>query len=153
LKPQLRQLFDLEFDAMVRLARVLSGDPDEVEDIVMDAFLETGRRFDTLSNPGGYLRTAVVNGSRRRYRNTATRTSIRTRYAKFLSQPDVPETHEHYLDDMLDSLSEPEHTTIVLLYYLGTTQAEAAEIMGCPVGTVKSHAHRALRNLRLQVLQ
>lgn len=153
MKPQLRQLFDREFDAMVRLARVLSGDPNEVEDIVMDAFLETGRRFDTLSNPGGYLRTAVVNGARRRYRNTTTRKSIRTRYAKILSQPDEPDVHENYLDDMLQSLSEPEHTTIVLLYYVGTTQAEAAEIMGCPVGTVKSHAHRALRNLRQQVLQ
>ena len=60
--------------------------------------------------------------------------------------------HEHYLEDMLQSLSEPEHTTIVLLYYVGASQAEAAEIMGCPIGTVKSHAHRALRNLRQQVL-
>ena len=138
---------------MVRLARVVSGDPDEVEDIVMDAFLETGRRFDSLTNPGGYLRTAVINGARRRYRNTSTRKSIRTRYRRTLQQPDVPEIHEHYFDDMLQTLSEPEHTTIVLLYYLGATQAEAAEIMDCPLGTVKSHAHRALRSLRQQVLQ
>ena len=137
---------------MVRLARVLLGDSGEVEDIVMDAFLETGRRFDTLSNPGGYLRTSVVNGARRRYRNTATRKSIRTRFARSLNQDDEPEVHEHYLEDMLQSLSEPEHTTIVLLYYVGASQAEAAEIMGCPIGTVKSHAHRALRNLRQQVL-
>jgi RNA polymerase sigma-70 factor (ECF subfamily) len=151
--PKFRQLFDREFDAMVGLARVLSGDPGEVEDIVMDAFLETGRRFDSLTNPGGYLRTSVINGARRRYRNRVTRSSIRTRYARTLNQPDVPEIHQHYLDDMLQSLSEPEHTTIVLLYYVGTTHAEAAEIMECPVGTVKSHAHRALRNLRQQVLQ
>ncbi len=63
-------------------------------------------------------------------------------FARLLDQPDVPEIHEHYLDDMLESLSEPEHTTIVLLYHLGATQVEATEMMGCPVGTVKSHAHR-----------
>ena len=138
---------------MVKLARVLSADKEEVEDIVMDAFLETGRRFDTLSNPGGYLRTAVVNGARRRYRNNSTRQSIRTRYEKFLCPSDHPDIHEHYVDDILRSLSEPEHTTIVLLYYLGATQAEAAELMGCPIGTVKSHAHRALKNLRVQMMQ
>ncbi len=153
MSPELRHLFDLEFDAMVALARVVSNDPGEVEDIVMDAFLETGRRIDTLTNPAGYLRTSVVNGARRRYRNASTRSRIRTRYADSLAQHDTSEVHEHYLDDILQSLPEPQRTAIVLIYYSRATHAEAAVIMGCPVGTVKSHAHRALRKLRQQVLQ
>lgn len=138
---------------MVALARALSNDPSEVEDIVMDAFLETGRRFDTLTNPGGYLRTAVVNGARRRYRNAIARADIRARYVTSIAHADAPEVHEHYLDDVLRSLPEAERTAIVLIYYSGATHAEAAEIMCCPLGTVKSHAHRALRKLRHQVLQ
>lgn len=138
---------------MVALARVVSNDPGEVEDIVMDAFLETGRRFDALTNPAGYLRTSVVNGARRRYRNSMTRSRIRTLHASSIAHGDVPEVHEHYLDDILLSLPEAERTAIVLVYFSGSTHAEVAEIMGCPLGTVKSHVHRALRKLRQQVLQ
>lgn len=138
---------------MVSLARVVSNDPGEVEDIVMDAFLETGRRFDTLSNPGGYLRTSVVNGARRRYRNAATRSKIRSRFAGSIAGDDVYEVHDHYLDDILQSLPEAQRTAIVLIYYSRLTHAEAAEIMGLPTGTVKSHVHRALSKLRQQVLQ
>lgn len=137
---------------MVALARAISNDPGEVEDIVMDAFLETGRRYPSLSNPGGYLRTSVINGARRRYRNSSNRTSILTRFAGSVAQSDEPDIYENYLADMLSSLPEQQHTTLVLLYYVGLSQVEAAEVMGCPVGTVKSHAHRALKRLREQVL-
>lgn len=136
---------------MVGLARVVSNDPDEVEDVVMDAFLETGRRFDTLDNPAAYLRTSVVNGARRRYRNFATRSRIRTLYASSIAHADLPGVHEDYIDDILLSLSEAERTAIVLTYYSGATHAEVAEVMGCPLGTVKSHLHRALLRLRQQV--
>lgn len=138
---------------MVALARVVSNDPAEVDDIVMDAFLETGRRFDGLTNPAGYLRTSVVNGARRRYRNSTTRSRIRGRYAPSIAHAAVPEVHEHYLDDILQSLPEAERTAIVLIYFSRATHAEVAEVMGCPIGTVKSHVHRALRKLRQQVLQ
>ena len=138
---------------MVALARVVSNDPGEVEDIVMDAFVETGRRFHALTNPGGYLRTSVINGARRRYRNSTTRTRITTLHATSIARSDLPEVHENYLDDILHSLPEAERTAIVLIYFAGSTHAEVAEVMGCPVGTVKSHVHRAMRKLRQQVLQ
>ena len=153
MSPELRTLFDREFDGMVALARVVSNDPGEVEDIVMDAFLETGRRFDALTNPAGYLRTSVVNGARSRYRNSTTRTRIRTLHASSIAHADVPDVHENYLDDILLSLREAERTAIVLIYFWGSTHAEVAEVMGCPLGTVKSHVHRALRRLRQQVIQ
>jgi len=151
--PDFRELFEREFDAMVSLARLVANDRGEVEDIVMDAFLETGRRFESLASPGGYLRTSVINGARRRYRNATTRKAIRDRFAVSIARLEIPDVNENYLDDVLDKLSEPEHTTIVLIYYLGATYAEAADVMNCPIGTVKSHAHRALRSLRRQVLQ
>ena len=136
---------------MVSLARVMSSDPSEVEDIVMDAFLETGKRFERLTNPGGYLRTSVINGARRCYRNSVNRNMILTRFAGSVLEPDEPEVGEHYLADILGTLPEAQHTTLVLLYYIGMTHSEAAEVMNCPVGTVKSNAHRALKNLRQKV--
>ncbi len=151
LEPLLDTLFVDEFDNMVSLARVLSHDADSVEDIVMDAFLETAERIDSISNPGGYLRVSVINGARRRYRKNETRSRIRDRFSTSLVPQDVTSTSEHYLEDVLTSLSEREHTAIVLVYYLNCTNNEAGRLMGCPTGTVKSLVHRALIRLRHEV--
>jgi DNA-directed RNA polymerase specialized sigma24 family protein len=39
----------------------------------------------------------------------------------------------------------------VLVHLEGFSVRECAEIMGRPIGTVKSHLHRALRSLRAQL--
>jgi RNA polymerase sigma factor (sigma-70 family) len=124
-----------------------SGD---VEDVVMDAFVSTSQRIDSLDNPGGYLRTAVVNGCRQRLRDGSRRQGIlAARVAPFAEHrvgADVDASLE--VREMIDSLSERERTVMVLTYYLDLPHSEAASIMGCSVGTVKSLVHRAKRSLR-----
>lgn len=136
---------------MIGLARVLCRDANDVEDVVMDAFTETAARFDQLDNPGGYLRTAVVNGARRRARTSTNRQQIRDRNVISLIRPDNAPVGEHYLDDVLESLSEREHTALALVYYEGYSFRETAELMGEPVGTIKALVHRTLRRLRQEV--
>ena len=48
----------------------------------------------------------------------------------------------------LDCLSEPERAVIVHCYYLNLSHREAAFVIGCPLGTLKSHLARALQKLR-----
>jgi len=56
-------------------------------------------------------------------------------------------------EDMLDAarllaaLPEPQRSVVVLRYYCGLTEAEVAEILECPTGTVKSRMHHALARL------
>lgn len=45
-------------------------------------------------------------------------------------------------------LSEDEHFVVVLKEYQGFNLSEIADIMNCPVGTVKSHSHRAQKKLK-----
>ena len=45
-------------------------------------------------------------------------------------------------------LSPAERASILQCYYLGLSHAEAATVLNCPLGTVKSHLHRALGKLR-----
>jgi RNA polymerase sigma-70 factor (ECF subfamily) len=45
-------------------------------------------------------------------------------------------------------LSEDEHFVTVLKEYQGFEISEIADIMNCPVGTVKSHCHRSQKKLR-----
>lgn len=135
---------------MIRLATLVSNSPSEVEDIVMDAFEETARRLDELRSPGAYLRTAVINGARRRYRTQSRRQSIIEGNLITLAPRESTEGPE-YLADVLASLPERDHTILVLVYYLGMTPTEAAETLELPAGTVRSAIHRALARLRTEV--
>ena len=45
-------------------------------------------------------------------------------------------------------LSPAERASILQCYYLGLSHAEAATVLNCPLGTVKSHLRRALGKLR-----
>lgn len=136
---------------MIGLARVLCRDAAEVEDVVMDAFTETAARFDQLDNPGGYLRTAVVNGARRRARSRTNRQRIRDRNVISLVRPDTAPVGEHYLDDVLASLPEREYAALVLVYYAGHSFRETAQLMDEPVGTIKALVHRTLHRLRQEI--
>ena len=48
---------------------------------------------------------------------------------------------------LLASLPEAQRTVLVLRYYCDLSEAEVAEILGCPAGTVKSRMHHALARL------
>jgi RNA polymerase sigma-70 factor (ECF subfamily) len=48
----------------------------------------------------------------------------------------------------ITSLPEDEHLVVVLKEYQGTKFSEIANIMNCPVGTIKSLNHRAHKKLR-----
>lgn len=52
------------------------------------------------------------------------------------------------LERLLAVLSEDERVAMVLCYAQGCSHAEASEITGLPVGTVKSHIHRARDKIR-----
>ena len=51
----------------------------------------------------------------------------------------------------LAALSRYQRESFVLVHMEGFTVREASDILGKPVGTVKSHLHRALRSLRAEL--
>jgi RNA polymerase sigma-70 factor, ECF subfamily len=51
------------------------------------------------------------------------------------------------LDDLLNRLSEERRTAFVLTQVLGLGYAEAAEVCGCPLGTIRSRVARAREDL------
>lgn len=46
------------------------------------------------------------------------------------------------------SLPEEEHLVVVMKEYQGMPYSEIAEVMNCPIGTLKSHNHRAHQRLK-----
>lgn len=65
-----------------------------------------------------------------------------------LSEASVRENGE-WVRSAVDSLSESMKQAVHLVYYQGLKYREAAEILGIPVGTVKSRLHAAVQRLSL----
>jgi RNA polymerase sigma factor (sigma-70 family) len=55
------------------------------------------------------------------------------------------------LERAMNVLSEAERAAIVQCYHNDLTHEEAAEVLGCPVGTVKTHILRAKEKLRARL--
>lgn len=151
MQSRLTEVFETEFDNMVKLARVFLPQTADVEDAVMTAFVATAKRIDQLENPGGYLRTSVVNECRKRLRDQARRHRIWSQRVAPAAQLTAVNGDMEYVDDLLAELSERERTAIVLTYYLELRHEETAEILGCRPGTVKSLVHRGLKKMRVVV--
>lgn len=126
---------------MLRLAYLLTGSAAIAEELVQDAFEQVVRRWDTIEQPAGYLRVAVVNGARswgRRRGRTAPA-------APSEPWPDLADALA--VRDALARLRQPQREAIVLRYYAGLTDTQIAAATGRPVGSVKALIHRGLRKL------
>lgn len=138
----------------VRLAILLVDDPATAEDVVQEAFAGLHRHWGGLRDAAaalGYLRTAVVNGSRsvlRRRRTAREYTpphNVNARSAESLAML----TAEHQaVVSALAKLPDRQREVLVLRYYGGLSEAEIAEATGISRGTVKSTASRALDALQ-----
>jgi RNA polymerase sigma factor (sigma-70 family) len=62
----------------------------------------------------------------------------------------IIEQRDH-LWDALSRLPERQRACLVLRCYEDLPEREIADLLGCSVGTVKSHTHRGLARLRQEV--
>jgi RNA polymerase sigma-70 factor (sigma-E family) len=139
---------------LIRLALLLVDEPATAEDVVQEAFTGLHRNWGGLRDSAaavGYLRTAVVNGSRSvlRRRKTAREYTpphaVNARSAESLAML----TAEHQgVVKALSQLPPRQREVLVLRYYGNLTEAEIAEAAGISKGTVKSTASRALEALQ-----
>ena len=136
------EFYRAEYLPMVRLAFGLLDTPEAAEEITQDAFAKVFERWSRLENPGGYLRTAVVNGARSELRKREVRRRIRPGRAR-----QVPAQHD-YLLDALEKLPTRRKTALVLRYYGDLSEREIARVMGIRPGTVKSLVSGGLAQLR-----
>ncbi|WP_372808305.1 RNA polymerase sigma factor [Pontiella sp.] len=59
----------------------------------------------------------------------------------------------HRVKAAVETLPPKQRAALVLAYYQGHTYPEVAEIMGCSLGTVKTHMSRALKTLAVKLPQ
>jgi len=135
---------------LVRLAYGLLGDLGEAEEVVQDAFAALLSRWSSvrdIQTARGYLRTAVVNGvrgrwRRQRVRNLSDRTLRRDPASK---ESDVVE--QAVVLGALAQLPMRKRECVLLRYYVDLSEIETAAVLGVSVGTVKSQTSKALTQL------
>lgn len=57
------------------------------------------------------------------------------------------------LIEAIDRLDAPYKTVILLRYYSDLSLSQISETLQLPIGTVKSHIHRALKKLKLELVE
>lgn len=135
---------------LVRLAVLLVDDPATAEDVVQEAFAGLHRNWTGLRDEAaavGYLRTAVVNGSRsvlRRRRTAREYVPPHQANARSAESLAMLSAEHQAVVDALATLPPRQREVLVLRYYGGLSEAEIADATGISRGTVKSTASRAL---------
>lgn len=142
----LEQLFRDHRERLTRLASAIVFDRSRAEDVVQDAFAGLYRRQGDVSNPEGYLQRSVVNLSIK---------VLRRRRVAERHRPDrppvagIPEIDETWI--AVRELPARQRAVVALRYWEDLSEAEIADVLDWPAGTVKSTLHRALNKLKKEI--
>jgi RNA polymerase sigma-70 factor (sigma-E family) len=139
--------------SFARFAYLLTGDPHSAEDLVQSALAKVFGRWDHISSvesPDAYVRKVMVNEHaswwRRQWRHRERPDSDLIHVINPAAAPDA--AHDDDLWRHVRSLAPQQRAAVVLRFYEDLSEAQTAEILGCSVGTVKSHTSRAISSLR-----
>jgi RNA polymerase sigma-70 factor (sigma-E family) len=147
------EFFADQYWPLRRVGYLLTGDWHQADELAQDAMARTWiawGRVRRRDRAAAYARKVLVN----RYRSLARRARVETAHllasrgqeqARF--EPDFSGDGQ-LLWSELRRLPARQRSAIVLRYYLDLPEAEVAQLLGAPQGTVKSWTHRGLARLR-----
>jgi RNA polymerase sigma-70 factor (ECF subfamily) len=155
-----------ELPVLLRVARRITGDPTDAEDVVQETLIRAYRAVDRFDGryPRAWLLTILRNtwhnmNRKARPRLLATADDM---FAVPASGADGRSgAQEQVVDSMLDAelvdglraLSANHRAIVTLVDIDGLTYQEAADVLGIPPGTVMSRLHRARKRLRARLEQ
>ncbi|WP_105971732.1 SigE family RNA polymerase sigma factor [Streptomyces geranii] len=150
-----REFVAMRSTALLRLAVLLTGgDRHAAEDLLQIALMKAYGRWAHIEQHEAYVRQVM-------YRQQVNRWRLR-RHSAETTVPVLPESGTDAdagadtelriaLWAALGRLSKRQRAVVVLRYFEDLPEGEVAALLGCPVGTVRSTAHRALAKLRALV--
>jgi RNA polymerase sigma-70 factor, ECF subfamily len=159
-----RQYVLPELDVLLRVARRLTRQPAEAEDLVQDTLLRAYRAVDRFDGryPRAWLLTILRNTHYNRIRKRRP-DLLDDEVAQRLPDGGVDgrmdgtadrAMHDHFDPEVrraLASLSRHHRAVVALVDLDGLTYQEAADLLGIPVGTVMSRLHRARAKVRAKL--
>lgn len=151
-----------ELELLYAMAMRLTRDPHTAEDLVQDTLLRAYRALDRFDgrHPRAWLLTILrnTNINRGRKRTPALLIDPDRTFGQVpgpgadardgAAEPALDRIADPALVRALRSLSEDHQAVIALVDVDGLSYAEAAELLGIPLGTLMSRLHRARRRVR-----
>jgi RNA polymerase sigma-70 factor (sigma-E family) len=138
---------------LMRTAVLLAGSRPDGEDLLqaaLERLIRQGRRIN--GDLEGYLRRTLYNLAADRWRRDAawSRKLPVIRAGQRASEPDLTAAVDlrDALIRALHLLPPQQRAAVVLRHWEQLSEAEAAAVLGCTEGTVKSAASRGLRRMR-----
>ncbi len=150
-------LFARHRDRLWAVALRTTGDPEEAADALQDALISAFRRADSFRGDAEvttWLHRIVVNACLDRLRRRRSRPVDLVADDRILESLSEPSPHEGdrrqtVLDvrAALSTLPADQRAALLLVDMAGYSVAEAAELLDCPAGTVKSRCARGRARL------
>jgi len=150
-RPEFSAFVAARSPALLRTARLLTGDWASAEDLLQDTLATCWRRWSRIeSNPEPYVRRVMVNA----YLARSRRFWNRERATDVLPDTPVDDRSDqvavaHEVEAALRGLPGRQRAVVVLRFFDDLSEKETARALGVSVGTVKSQTSRALARLRV----
>jgi RNA polymerase sigma-70 factor (sigma-E family) len=147
--PEFREFFASQYARLCWLGLLLTGDQAEAEELAQEALVRTWWRWAVRrpNDPAAYARKVLVN----RRRSLLRRAGVESRFlARTRAEPVPPPGGEDAMViwEAVQDLPARQRAVLVLRFHEDLTETEVARLLGLPLGTVKSLAHRGLARLR-----
>jgi len=158
----LEYLYDNYSGALYGVILRIVKSEEVAQEVLHDVFMKVWNNFSSYDAGKGRLYTWLANISRNAFID-----KIRSKEIKKTHKTDLVSDNVHTidhansqsqsidgigLDKVLDQLPDDLKFVIDLMYYKGYTQTEIAEEFNIPLGTVKTRARTAMRELRALLL-
>jgi RNA polymerase sigma-70 factor, ECF subfamily len=157
-KKGFEMLYDNYSPALYGVITKIVRSEEVAADVLQDTFVKIWQRIDSYDASKGRLFTWILNIARNTaidrirsqdFKHTANSQPLEQTLGTLDQQVNAQPAIEHIgLQKVIDTL-KPEHQSIIdLLYFKGYTQAEAAEELDIPLGTLKTRVKLAMNQLR-----
>lgn len=154
-----------ELEVFLRVARTLTGNPTDAEDLVQETVIRAFRALDRFdgAHPRAWLLTILrhtnMNMHRRQRPDLVEDWAAVQGARPAFGAPGVPSPEDMVVDQILNddlekavsSIDARFRTVLLLVDVDRLTYAEAADALGVPVGTIMSRLSRARNRVRLQL--
>ena len=149
-RPTFEDFFGTEHARLFGALCFVTGDRDEAEEIMQDAFLKVWERWprvDAMDDPVGYLYRSAMNLFRKRYRRAVL--AIRRSVGAAPSRDDFADADDRdTVRRVLSTLPPRQRAALVLTEMVGFSAIEAGRALGVQASTVRSLSHQGRESFR-----